>query len=104
MNETVEKIENWLANDFTDNHNYMDEAWEPDFNADLQLVISKVGRFEKVFIRPKKYSKRFYHTLIPLSIEEWQCTDQVKLYDGFCTLDITLSIRFQATFEYARSN
>jgi len=104
MNDTVRKIENWLANDFTDNNDYMDEAWQPDFDADLQLVISKVGGYEKVFIRPKRFSKRFYHTLIPLSIEEWQCTDQVKLYDGFCTLDITLRIRFQATFEYARSN
>ena len=96
-------MDNWLANSTIDT-DPVNEAWEAGFDADRQLVISKLGTYEKVFLRPEKFSKRFYHTLVPLTIEEWQCIDQVKLYDDFCTLDITLDIRFQPTFEYARSN
>ncbi len=103
MNNTVTNIDNWLANNSTDIDD-INEVWEAGFDADRQLVISKLGSYEKVFLRPAKFAKRFYHTLVPLSIEEWHCTDQVKLYDDFCTLDIVLDIRFQPTFEYASSN
>ncbi len=103
MNNTVTNIDSWLVNSSADIED-VNEIWEAGFAADRQLVISKIGTYEKVFLRPKKFTKHFYHSLFPLTIEEWHCADQVKLYDDFCTLDITLDIRFQPTFEYARSH
>lgn len=104
MKNIVTEMDNWLANTETSTNERVDSTWEPGFDADRRLVISKVWIYKKFFLRPKKFIKRFYHTIAPLSIEEWRCTDQVKLYNGFCTLDITLSIRFQASFEYASNN
>ncbi|KAF3977072.1 MAG: hypothetical protein HFP77_08680 [Methylococcales symbiont of Iophon sp. n. MRB-2018] len=104
MNNTVTDIDQWLANGFSDTNEQTDEVWDAGFKADRQLVISKFAGFEKVFLRPKKFSKRFYHTLVPITVEGWHCTDQVKLYDDFCTLDVSIAIRFQPTLDYALSN
>lgn len=103
MNNLNPAIDNWLTTvDFDDNQD--NDIWDPGFNADRQVVFSKFGGFKKLFLRPDKFIKRFYHTVYPLPIEEWQCDDQVQLYDGFCSMDIKLNVRFQATFRYAQSN
>lgn len=99
MNNKVIEIDGWLAGVMTNNGTTYDD-WEPCFDADRQLVISMLGPYKKVFPRPAKFAKQFYHTIFPLHIEEWRCTDQVKLYDAFCTIDIALDIRFQPTYEY----
>ncbi|MDP1772173.1 MAG: hypothetical protein Q8L15_07800 [Methylobacter sp.] len=80
------------------------EAWDPVFDADRQLVLTKMGPYWKLFLRPEGFVKRFYHLVYPLPVENWCVTEQVKLYDGFCTIAVTLDIRFQATLKYARSN
>jgi len=103
MNSSKTEIDSWLMalSSETDSSN---EVWESGFEVDRQVVHSKFGPYKKIFLRPKNFIKRFYHTVYPLSIEEWQCTEQVKLYDGFCTIDVILDVRFQATFNYALSN
>jgi len=80
------------------------EVWDPVFDADRQLVLTKMGPYWKLFLRPEGFVKRFYHLVYPLPVENWCVTEQVKLYDGFCTIAVTLDIRFQATLKYARSN
>lgn len=104
MNNTGGETSNWFAYEDIHTDQPVSDVWESGFDGDRQLVMSKIIAHKKLFLRPKKFRKRFYHTLIPLAIEEWQCLHQLKLYDDFCTLDIALTIRFQATLEYAYSN
>lgn len=80
------------------------DRWEPGFNVNRQLVFSKLPFYEKIFLRPEKYVKRFFHTLYPLLIEEWEIVEQEQLYDSFCTMNIKLAIRFQATLRYIENN
>ena len=104
MNNSEAEIDSWLIAGISENNSAQDDVWESGFDADRQVVHSKFGPYKKIFLRPEKFVKRFYHTVYPLSIEEWQCTEQIKLYDGFCTIDLILDVRFQATFNYALSN
>lgn len=80
------------------------EVWDPVFDADRQLVHTKIGPYWKLFLRPEGFIKRFYHRVYPLPVENWSVIQQIKLYDGFCTIDITLDIRFQASLKYALGN
>lgn len=102
MNNT--DTNNWLTitNQYTKTTS--DDHWDPGFEIDRQLIFSKFGPFSKFFLRPEKFVKRFFHTVHPLPIEEWQSTEQIKLYDDFCTINVTLTLRFQATYEYAINN
>lgn len=105
MNSSRTEIDTWfiegtLASDDVANP----EVWEAIFDADRQLVHTKIGPYGKLFLRPEGFVKRFYHHVYPLPVENWLITQQIKLYDGFCTIDVTLDIRFQATLKYALSN
>jgi len=96
--------DNWVMALSSDDQNIVNDYWEAGFEVDRQVVHSKLGPYKKLFERPENFVKRFYHTVYPLLIEEWQSVEQVKLYDGFCTIDITLDVRFQATVKYAKSH
>ncbi len=105
MNSSRTEIDTWfiegtLASDDVANP----EVWEAIFDADRQLVHTKIGPYGKLFLRPEGFVKRFYHHVYPLPVENWLITQQIKLYDGFCTIDVALDIRFQATLKYALSN
>ncbi len=104
MNNSKTEIDSWLMTLSTENGDDINNVWESGFEVDRQVVHSKFGPYNKLFLRPEGFVKRFYHTVYPLSIEEWQCKDQAKLYDGFCTIDIVLDVRFQPTYNYAVSN
>lgn len=100
----AKQIDNWVLAGIPEIRSTSEDIWEPGFEADRQIVYSKLGPYKKFYLRPDNYIKRFYHTLYPLTIEEWQCVEQVKLYDDFCTIDVTVDVRFQATENYALSN
>jgi len=104
MNNSVTEIDNWLLASELDDGIDTYDVWESGFEADRQVVFSKLGPYTKFFLRPANFVKRFFHTVYPLPIEEWQCKEQVKLYDDFCTINIILDVRFQATFSYASNN
>lgn len=104
MSNAITKIDDWLVSVGVNDDNVDDEIWEPGFEVDRQIVYSKFGSYNKVFLRPQNFVKRFFHTVYPLSIEEWKCIDRVDLYEGFCTIDVSLDVRFQATYQYAISN
>lgn len=93
-------IEGTLANDDI----AVSETWDPIFDADRQLVLTKLGPYWKLFLRPEGFVKRFYHLIYLLPVENWRLNHQIKLYDGFCTIDVMLDIRFQATLKYAHNN
>lgn len=104
MNESTLDLEKWLIAETLNESRATSDDWDAGFDVDRQIVYSKFGPYKKFFLRPEKFTKRFYHTLYPLSLEEWQCTDQIKLYDDFCTMDLTLDVKFQATYSYALRN
>ncbi len=78
--------------------------WDAGFDVNRQLIFSKLGLYQKVFLRPEKYTKRFYHTTYPLLIEDWEIIEPIELYDGFCTMNVILEVRFQATLIYVEKN
>ncbi|HEY8220244.1 MAG TPA: hypothetical protein VIF86_09080 [Methylobacter sp.] len=106
MNSSRIEIDRWLAEGTLANDDLVvsPEAWEVVFDADRQLVHTKIGPYWKLFLRPEGFVKRFYHHVYPLPVENWQANRQISLYDGFCTIDVALDIRFQATLKYALGN
>lgn len=99
------EIDNWLINSSLANAEPdSTEIWQPVFEPDRHLVYLKIGPYWKLYLRPEGFTKRFYHKIYPLPVESWHISEQTQLYDGFCTFDITLDIRFQATLKYALNN
>ncbi len=104
MPNSKTEIDSWLMALSSESQHLSDETWDAGFDAGRQMVHSKFGPYSKLFLRPDNFVKRFYHTVYPLLIEEWQSKEQVTLYEGFCTINIVLDVRFQATVKYALSH
>lgn len=105
MNKPNTELEAWLAGeDLFAQYDSEPESWVAGFDADRQVVELKLGPLKRLFLRPGKFTKRFYHQIHPLRIESWPYRKQIKLFDGFCTIDIVLDLRFQATLEYVHRN
>ncbi len=106
MSNSGSELERWLAGgEFLASGQLTNETWEPGFDFDRQVVISRLGNFyQKVFLRPDVFTKRFYHEIYPLPIEEWTYQEQIDLFDGFCRIDIDVELRFQATLTYVQRN
>ncbi len=105
MNSSRTEIDKWfIEGTLASDDIAISEVWDPIFDADRQLVYTKIGPYGKLFLRPEGFIKRFYHQVYPLPVENWHVTRQIALYDGFCTIDAMLDIRFQATLKYALNN
>lgn len=105
MNNPNSELDAWLAGEDLFGQTALDpQQWVAGFDPDRQLVLLKIGPFQRLFLRPGKFTKRFYHQLFPLKIETWPYRQQVKLFDDFCTVDISLDVRFQATLNYVQKN
>ncbi|MGZ4969925.1 MAG: hypothetical protein ACXV8O_11505 [Methylobacter sp.] len=105
MNNSRTEIDKWFIEGTLANDDLaLPEMWEPIFDPDRHLVHTKIGPYWNLFLRPEGFVKRFYHHIHPLPIENWLVTQQIKLYDGFCKIDVILDIRFQATLKYALGN
>ena len=103
MNDQVNEIDPWLVDPSLEIALQANaEVWLANFDAGRQVVFSKLGPYSKLFMRPEKFVKRFYHTVYPLLIENWPLNEEIQLFDGFCTVNTQLDIRFQATFTYAQ--
>ncbi len=79
-------------------------SWDPGFDAERRVVISKLGPYHKLFERPQNFIPRFYHHVYPLPIDDWHLTTPTQLYGGFCTMTTELQIHFQATLKYVERN
>lgn len=105
MNSSRTEIDKWfIEGSLASDDLAPADVWEPVFDPDRHLVYTKIGPYWKLFLRPEGFVKRFYHRVYPLPVESWFVTEQIKLYDGFCTIDVTLDIQFQATLKYALGN
>lgn len=105
MNSPGTELEAWLAGgDIVDELMPESEQWLAGFDADRQVVQLKIGPYKKLYLRPKKFVKRFYHHIHPLTIESWQYRRELQMFDDFCTVDLTLDLRFQATLAYVLKN
>ncbi len=104
MNNSGTEIDRWLIEGTLETGQELDsKVWLANFDVDRQVVFSKFGAYRKLFLRQEKFIKRFYHTLYPLLVEDWLLSDVFQFFEGFCTINIQLDIRFQATFAYAQS-
>lgn len=105
MSNANTDLDAWLAGeDLFEQTMQPPEEWVAGFDADRQVVLMKLGPFQRLFLRPPQFSKRFYHQIFPLHIQTWPYRYQVKLFDDFCTVDVSLQLRFQATLSYVQKN
>jgi hypothetical protein len=79
-------------------------VWDPGFDGESRVVLSKIGPYYKVFPYPAKFFPRFYHRVYPLPVAEWPIKVSTVLYGGLCTIDAQLTVHFQATFNYVERN
>ncbi len=79
-------------------------SWEAGFEGDRRFVVAKFGPFQRVFARPKQYSRRFYHRVYELSIEDWRIPLEPLRLGPLCTIETNLSLRFQPTLKFAREH
>lgn len=100
MNSNKSPLEQWLA-EISVESSGLNAVWDPGFDGDRQVILVKLGPYQKLFQRPALFTRRFYHRVYRLPIEDWQIHSKTQLYGGFCTLDTLLAIRFQATVKYA---
>jgi hypothetical protein len=103
MNTNLSPLDAWL----TGEHGGADAGqlfWDPGFDAERRVVVSRLGPYFRLFERPQDFIPRFFHRVYPLPIEDWQLTTQTRLYGGFCTLTTELQIHFQATLKFVERN
>jgi hypothetical protein len=81
-----------------------DSPWEAGFEADRRVVVAQWGPFKRVFPRPQRYARRFYHQVHELRIEDWRIPLEPLRLGPFCTMAAVLSIRFQPTLKFAREH
>ncbi|MGR8932148.1 MAG: hypothetical protein ACU836_16070 [Gammaproteobacteria bacterium] len=99
------ELDAWLAGeDIFASYELTPENWVAGFDPDRQVVEMKLGPFKRLYLRPAKFTQRFYHQVYPLTVEAWPYRKQVKLFDDFCRIEIALDLRFQATLEYVNRN
>jgi hypothetical protein len=104
-NPPIEKspLEQWLAEISTE-ADALSHTWDPGFDGGRQIVIARLGPFQKSYLRPPLFNPRFYHRTFPLPVDEWRFNTQIKLYGDFCIVDALLTIRYQASIKYAQTN
>ena len=103
MNAEKSPLEQWLA-EISAEGDTLSNTWDPGFDGGRQIVVSKLGPFQKTYQRPVQFNPRFYHRTFPLPVDEWRFNCQIKLYGDFCAIDAMLTIRFQATIKYVQTN
>jgi hypothetical protein len=83
MNYDEARIDDWLSGRNPELEQVGQEVWDPGFEAERQVVLAKLGLYNRLFQRPEKFVRRFYHRFYPLTIEDWTLTFKTSLYGGF---------------------
>jgi hypothetical protein len=78
--------------------------WDPGFDGGRQVVVSRLGPWRRVFARPERYRKWFFHTLYDLPLDEWEMTAPPRSLAGVCRVQTALFIRFQPAVRYLAAN
>lgn len=79
-------------------------VWEPGFEGDRALIVSRIGLYQRVFPKPLYYKKRVHHRVVELAIEDWALPIAERELAPRCVVDIAVTLRFQPTLRYARAN
>lgn len=87
-----------------DEYNVPEPRWEAGFEGDRRIVVSKLGPFLKVYARPRQYTRRFFHQVYELNIEDWPIPVEPLRLGPLCTVEARLSVRFQPTLKFAREH
>jgi len=103
MNKSLSPLDAWLTGENTEFESGQ-LFWDPGFDAERRVVISRLGPYHKLFERPQNFIPRFFHRVYSLPIENWDLTIKTKLYGGFCTITTALQIHFQPTLKYIERN
>ncbi|MDD5631385.1 MAG: hypothetical protein PHI13_05070 [Methylococcales bacterium] len=103
MSSSLSPLDAWLSGE-TAGSDPGQLFWDPGFDAERRVVISKLGPYRKLFERPQNFFPRFFHRVYSLPIEDWVMTIKTRLYGGFCTLTTELQIHFQPTLKYIERN
>lgn len=103
MSSSLSPLDAWLAGE-NNGFNSGQLFWDPGFDAERRVVISRLGPYHKLFERPENFIPRFFHRVYALPIEDWRLTTNTRLYGGFCTMTTELQIHFQATLKYVERN
>ena len=103
MSSSLSPLDAWLTGEIAALDSDQ-QFWDPGFDAERRVVISKLGPYHKLFERPQNFIPRFYHRVYPLPIDDWHLTTKTRLYGGFCTMTIDLQIHFQPTLKYIERN
>lgn len=94
----------WLSGFGADQPPLDPDDWDPGFEAERRVVHSRFLFFDRLYLRPQLFRKRFYQKVYPLTIASWSISQHSKLCGGFCQIETILDIRFQATLKYASTN
>ena len=78
--------------------------WDPGFEGDRWIVVLRFWPFFKVYKKPAKFKKHFYHKTFNLPVRDWLIVTESKFLAGLCTMTTKLEVRFQPTVRYAREN
>lgn len=78
--------------------------WDPGFEGNRRVVVFQLGPMQRVFPRPTKFRKRFYHRVYDIPIEDWNVAWDFYLLSGFCVMRSSLSVRYQASLKYVQEN
>ena len=103
MSDSQALIQAWLRgeNSLTHADSFV---WDPGFDAERCVVVSKLGFHNRVFEKPVNFAPQFYQKVVALPIAHWSLSINHRLFGGFCALTGDLQIYFQATLLYAKSN
>ena len=80
------------------------DKWDPGFQGDRWVVVSKLGPWVRVYKRPARFTTRFYHKLVNLPVNDWSLPSEANLFAGLCTIRADLEVRFQPTISYVEKN
>ena len=81
-----------------------EDQWEAGFESGRSVVVTRLGPILRVFPRPERFVRRFYHRVHELPIHHWQLEIEPLQLGSFCTIATSVAIRFQPTVRYAREN
>ncbi|MDD5461048.1 MAG: hypothetical protein PHG00_05375 [Methylococcales bacterium] len=103
MSSNLSPLDAWLTGELVDEDSN-ELFWDPGFDAERRVVISRLGPYHKLFERPQNFIPRFFHHVYSLPIDDWRLMISTRLYGGFCTMTTELQIHFQPTLKYIERN
>ena len=103
MNSSLSPLDAWLTGEIAAVDSDQ-TSWDPGFDAERRVVVSKLGPYHKLFERTQNFIPRFFHRVYSLPIDDWHLTTKTRLYGGFCTMTTELQIHFQPTLKYVERN